>query len=156
MNAIRHGLAGHVVVMTSEDQEAYDLHCQGFAEHFQPHGLLERQLTQRLADTQWRLFRAASHESNLLALGNADPDAAGLSDDVRANLPLWSAATVRDHHNVFATLSLYEQRLIRTYEKTLNQLKQLQDIRYWREFRERQEEEEMGEEMSGQMGEEME
>jgi hypothetical protein len=119
MNAIRHGLTGHVVVMTSEDQEAHDRHCQGFAEHFQPQGLL----------------------------GNADPTAPALSDEVQANLPLWSAATVRDHHYVFATLSLYEQRLIRTYEKTLNQLKQFQDVSYWREFRERQAQEDLGEEI---------
>jgi hypothetical protein len=133
MNATRHGLTGHVVVMTSEDREAYDLHCEGFVEHFEPRGLIECQLTQRLADTQWRLFRAASHESNLLALGNADPSAPVLGDDIRASLPFWSAATVRDHHYVFATLSLYEQRLIRVYEKTLNQLQQFQDIRDWRE-----------------------
>src|SRR5580700_10520003 len=58
LNALRHGLTGHVIVLPAEDHAAYESHTQRFFADLQPNGALETQLVQSLADTSWRLNRS--------------------------------------------------------------------------------------------------
>ncbi len=67
LNALRHGLTGHVIVLPSEDRAAYETHTQRLFDDLQPKGALEEQLVQSLADTSWRINRIAALETNLLA-----------------------------------------------------------------------------------------
>src|SRR5579862_443673 len=69
LNALRHGLTGQIIVLPSDDLEAYQRHVQSFINHYQPDGPTESQLVQSLADTAWRQNRAAALETNLLTLG---------------------------------------------------------------------------------------
>src|SRR5690242_1419415 len=69
LNALRHGLTGHTIVLPSEDHAAYQRHSQRFFDDLQPKGALEEQLVQSLVDTTWRLNRVPALENNLLTLG---------------------------------------------------------------------------------------
>src|SRR5580700_9259763 len=69
LNALRHGLTGQIVVMPTEDLEAYQQHLKSFTDQLSPKGIIEASLVQALADTSWRLNRVAALETNLLTLG---------------------------------------------------------------------------------------
>src|SRR5437016_10854244 len=72
LNALRHGLTGHTVVLPSDDLAAYERHCKGFFNQYQPKNPTEVQLTQTVADLSWRLNRATAIETNMLALGRSE------------------------------------------------------------------------------------
>jgi hypothetical protein len=55
LNAIKTGLTGRTVLLPTEDAEAYQQHVTRYLAQYNPEGDQEKQLTQSLADTQWRL-----------------------------------------------------------------------------------------------------
>ena len=126
LNALRHGLTGHTIVLPTEDHSAYQRHSQRFFDQFNPVGPLEQQLVQSLADCAWRLNRIPALETNLLTLGlTASP--AGIDTGYpEADAALASAQAFRDQAAAFATLSLYEHRIARLFTKTLEQLREIQ------------------------------
>jgi hypothetical protein len=105
-NALRHGLTSQIVVMPTEELEAYQLHLKSFTEEYDPQGATESTLVQALADASWRLNRVVALETNLLMAGDLESQAKAL-----------------------ANLSMHSQRLSRQFERTVNQLRQLQEIR---------------------------
>src|SRR5580658_4877797 len=105
-NALRHGLTSQIVVMPTEELEAYQLHLKSFTEEYDPQGATESTLIQALADASWRLNRVVALETNLLMAGDLESQAKAL-----------------------ANLSMHSQRLSRQFERTVNQLRQLQEIR---------------------------
>ena len=122
MNALRHGLTGQVVVMPSEDLQAYQQHLASYTGEFRPKGRVEADLVQALADTSWRLNRVAALETNILTLAiTHEPDPA------KAALAL--AASLESQTKALANLSMHTQRLSRQYEKTLLLLRDLQKTR---------------------------
>ncbi|HEY6346460.1 MAG TPA: hypothetical protein VIY49_33635 [Bryobacteraceae bacterium] len=68
LNALRHGLTGHTVVLPSEDLAAYQKHCGQFHTELKPQGLIESKCVQTIADTYWRLDRIRAMENNLFGL----------------------------------------------------------------------------------------
>jgi len=126
LNALRHGLTGQIVVMPSEDLEAYQLHLKSFTEEYNPQGATESNLVQALADASWRLNRVAALETNLLILGithECDPIAGALA----------IAAALESQSKALANLSMHSQRLSRQFERTVTQLRALQEIRLAKE-----------------------
>src|SRR5579863_6043128 len=73
LNALRHGLTGQIVVMPTEDLQAYQSHLNSFTDEYAPKGATESNLVQALADTSWRLNRVAALETNLLTMGMTNP-----------------------------------------------------------------------------------
>jgi hypothetical protein len=126
LNALRHGLTGHTIVLPTEDHWAYQLHTQRFVHQFQPVGALEEQLVQSLADSAWRLNRVPALETNLLTLGLTDLEGTISTGHAQADAALAAAQTFRDHASGFAILTIYEQRISRLFAKTLEQLRQIQ------------------------------
>jgi hypothetical protein len=129
LNALRHGLTGQLVVMPTEDLEAYQRHLESFTDEYDPQGATEANLVQALADASWRLNRVAVLEANLLTLAAAnqpDPltDAPG---QVRAAMAI--VAALESQSKALANLSLHSQRLSRQFEKTATQLRDLQKTR---------------------------
>ena len=126
LNALRHGLTGQIVVMPTEDLQAYQLHLKSFSDEYHPVGATESHLVQALADASWRLNRVAALESNLLALavGN-DPDPLSGAMSIVAALESQSKA--------LANLSMHSQRLSRQFERTVAQLRELQKTRQIKE-----------------------
>jgi len=116
LNALRHGLTGQVVVMPTEDLQAYQSHLESFVDEYNPAGATEQHLVQALADASWRLNRAAALESNLLSLA-ATGDALAV------------AASLESQCKALANLSMHSQRLSRQFERTVTQLRALQATR---------------------------
>jgi hypothetical protein len=129
LNALRHGLTGQIVVMPTEDMAAYQSHLKTFTDEYTPKGATEAQLVQQLADTSWRLNRAASLEANLYTLAAARlPDPlTEAPDEIQATMAI--AAALESQSKALMNLSLHTQRLSRQFEKTTTQLRALQQIR---------------------------
>src|SRR5258708_13143654 len=68
LNALRHGLTGQTVVLPSDDLVAYERHCKGFFNQYQPKNPTELQLTQTVADLSWRLNPPPAFETTILPL----------------------------------------------------------------------------------------
>jgi hypothetical protein len=127
LNALRHGLTGHTVVLPSEDLAAYQKHCGEFHTELKPQGLLESKCVQTIADTYWRLDRIRAMENSLFGLA-ADPEPE-MSPDPLIHCALAQAKSLEKHSDLLTRLSLYEHRLNRTLEKAKAELKQLQKDR---------------------------
>jgi hypothetical protein len=126
LNALRHGLTGHTIVLPSEDQAAYQRHSHSFLAEYQPRGATETQLVQSITDVSWQLNRAGAVENNLFSLGITESE-----DRIRASHPdaeaaLAMALAYREHNRAFANLGIYRQRLAREFERTLILLRQIQ------------------------------
>ena len=84
LNATRHGLTGRQVLLPSEDADAYTAHIERLRRDFQPATEREHELTQMLADIQWRVNRIPNLESAIFAVGrmrrNYAQDLAELND----------------------------------------------------------------------------
>ncbi len=114
-NAQTHGLTSRSPVLATEDPAAHQRHCRQFFDEYQPATPTETQFTQELADTAWRLNRIPLLEAALL--------------DRAANPPSAQAAIhfdIVDAHRALATLGMHSQRLSRQFQKTLDQLREIQ------------------------------
>jgi hypothetical protein len=136
LNALRHGLTGQIVVMPTEDLQAYQRHLESFADEYNPSGPTEAHLVQALADTSWRLNRVAALETNLLSLGVAS--AFGPLTDAPQQIQdaLAIAAALESQSKALANLSMHSQRLSRQFERTIDKLHELQKTRRDREEQE--------------------
>jgi hypothetical protein len=126
LNATRHGLTSRVVVMPWEDMDAYMRFCAELMTDLAPETAVERQYAQTFCDTQWRLNRMRSIEDSMFALGHVEEAGRIDVDHPEVFAALTSARVFRDDSKTFANLSLYEQRLQRTLDKSLKQLHALQ------------------------------
>jgi len=120
-NALLHGLTGQIVVMPSEDLPVYQSHLKSFNDEYHPVGATEAHLVQAMADTSWRLNRVAALESNVLALG-------ATSDDPLQNA-ISIAQALESQTKALSNLSMHSQRLSRQFERTVTQLRALQQTR---------------------------
>jgi hypothetical protein len=129
LNALRHGLTGQIVVMPTEDLDAYQSHLKSFAGEYTPKGATESHLVQALADASWRLNRVAALETNLLTLGIAS-GANPFSDSPQQIQDAMSiVAALESQSKALSNLSLHSQRLSRQFERTVAQLRDLQKTR---------------------------
>jgi hypothetical protein len=112
-NALRHGLTAASAVLPSEDPAAYQRHCRQFLDEYKPATPTESHLTQELADIAWRLNRIPLLEAELFA---QNPDPQSLI-------------------SLLATLGMHGQRLSRQFQKSLDQLREIQSDRADRERR---------------------
>src|SRR5262249_29980751 len=62
LNALRHGLTGHVIVMPGEDLAAYERFAKAFFDEHQPKTPTEEMLVQTIVDVSWKLNRAVALE----------------------------------------------------------------------------------------------
>jgi hypothetical protein len=129
MNATRHGLTGRTIVMPYEDMDAYHVFCNELLESLAPETPVERQYAQAFCDTQWRLNRARSLEDAMLSLGHFEEAGNIDVNHCQVHAALTAGRVFRDDSRSFVNLSLYEQRLQRTLEKSLKQLQTLQGER---------------------------
>src|SRR5712692_7956593 len=126
LNALRHGLTGHTIVLPTEDMAAYQHFTKRFFDDLKPIGILEEQLVQSLADTSWRLNRIPALENNLLALGVAEHSDHINTEHPEVHAALAIAEALRQQTRAFSALSLHGQRLSRQFDRTLQQLRDLQ------------------------------
>jgi hypothetical protein len=133
MNALRHGLTARVVVLPSEDMDAYKAFSKEIVDSLDPQTPVEQQFAQTVADNQWRINRIRSIEDGMLGMGHFE--AAGNFDCPTAEIhsAMTAARAFRDDSKSFVNLSIYEQRLHRSMKESLRQLRELQTERRDRE-----------------------
>jgi hypothetical protein len=129
LNALRHGLTGHTVVLPSDDLKAYQQHIQAFVDEYHPEGATEAQLVQSLADTAWRQNRAAALETNLLTPGIVREPSPLENAPPQVQDALAIAAALESQTRALSNLSIHTERLARQFEKTLALLKETQSPR---------------------------
>jgi hypothetical protein len=139
MNSLRHGLTARVVVLPTEDMDAYQAFSQEIVDSLDAQTPVERQFAQTIADNQWRINRIRSIEDGMFGLGRYE-DAHDLEiSDPAVRGVMTAARAFRDHSKAFVNLSIYEQRLHRTIKEAFRQLKELQTERRAREEKEKAE-----------------
>jgi hypothetical protein len=126
LNALRHGLTSRVVVLPSEDLDAYKAFSEKYLASLAAETFPETQCAQTIIDTQWRLNRVRSLEEGMLALGHQTP--AGDLDwgYPQIHAAMTAAAVFLDHSQAFVNLSMHEQRLYRILtaaQKSLDEMK---------------------------------
>jgi hypothetical protein len=125
LNALRHGLTARTAVLAAEDPAAFERHCSQFLDEYKPATATETQLVQELADTSWRLNRIPRLEADVLNRAQSP-----------APSPEPPAFDIVDAHRLLASLGLHGARLSRQFQKTLDQLRNIQDERRIHERRE--------------------
>jgi hypothetical protein len=128
LNAYKHGLTGQIHLFTPEEQEAFERHCQSIVEALAPVGILEQGLAQSIAEDKWRLNRARALESGIFALGQiadeSDPDSLQ-NDPPEISQALSQAKTWLADGKHIQLLSLYQQRIQRSSERNMAELRTL-------------------------------
>ena len=128
LNAFRHGLTGQVSVMTDEDRAAHDKFFNAYLADLNPEGAVESDLAQSAAEDAWRLKRARAIEDNIFALGHPDITDTACDHGSHPELvtALAAARTFVADPRKFQLITLYEQRLHRSMQKSLGLLRELQ------------------------------
>src|SRR5690242_4576572 len=117
LNALRHGLTGHVIVLPSDDLTAYQAHTKRIFDDFQPQGPFEKDLVQTISDLKWRLERVFTLEENLLTVGCTEHAGAVNTNEPEADTALASAHGYREQSRTMANLSIHEGRLSRRHDQ---------------------------------------
>src|SRR5579864_8965718 len=125
LNALRHGLTAASAVLPSEDAEAYETHSRQLFEEYQPATPTETQLVLELIDTSWRLNRIPLLEADVLNRAANPPN-----EQARIDFD------IVDAHPLINNLSAQGHSLSRQFQKSLDQLRDIQADRRERERRE--------------------
>lgn len=131
LNAFKHGLTSQLVVLPSEDMVVYEGFRSALIESLAPAGPEERQLAQRIADTNWRINRVPAQESNIFALALQEPlpeHLAAIEDSPARNALIETNALIT-HERHLRNLHLQEQRLYRELRRLMAELTTLQTAR---------------------------
>lgn len=131
LNALRHGITSQLIVLPADDLETYNSFVQSWHADLDPRGVLETQLVQTLADTQWCLNRIRAHETNLFALPLPAPETteANIETDPEVARALAEAEISRTQTTALNSLSIREARLHKIFHATLAELKEKQTAR---------------------------
>ena len=129
LNAMRHGLTGHAIVMPAEDLAAYNALTKQSFEDLKPVGFLEKHFAQIIADTTWRLERIPALESNLMALGFSEHENRIKTEHPEAHAAMVIIEATREQTRALNAISQHGARLSRQLERTLKQFQDLQSRR---------------------------
>jgi hypothetical protein len=126
-NARRHGITAQVTIMTEEDRAKFDQFCKEMIAELAPEGALELFHAASAAEQAWRMQDARAKCNNIIALGHFDGTGDMYeADNPETNAALTAAQTVLEHAKTLGLISLYEQRIQRSFQKHCDELRQLQ------------------------------
>jgi hypothetical protein len=134
LNAYKHGLTGQIHLLTAAERTAFDAHCKSICDALAPVGALEIDLAQAIAENRWRLKRARAIESGIFAASQRQQDLLGFNPGVATTEDpaqlliedaLMQARTWLAQNDSFLLLALYEQRINRTIERNMAELRTL-------------------------------
>jgi hypothetical protein len=128
-NAFKHGLTSKVHVHTPEESEAFRAHCQAYLAELAPVGIQETDLVQAIAENRWRLKRARALENNIFAEGVNLHAGETESGDAEIDNALAEGKTWIEQARFLALITVYEQRINRSLEKDMAELRALQAAR---------------------------
>jgi hypothetical protein len=125
MNAVQHGLSGHAVLRTPEQDAALQSYSARLMPDLSPATAVEHDFAERIIYDSWRVHRASAIESNLYALAEAAFDTGNSDQDDALN----DAHTFQLNDKTINLLSLYQQRLQRGIHRDLEMLRKMQKER---------------------------
>jgi hypothetical protein len=138
LNAIKTGLTGRTVLLSTDETAAYQSHLAAFEEEYRPAGLRECELVQSISDTFWRLARIPALEMALFAKGRIEFADLFKDHEPEVRPLLIDAHTFLVYEKQIRNLQLQESRLVRRREKETAELHALQQLRKQREMHEMQ------------------
>jgi hypothetical protein len=123
INAYKHGLTGQILLVTADEHDAFEKHCQAIVEALLPVGILEQQLAKSVAADHWRLNRARAIEAGIFAIGQSRVAVAP------EELPMMEAISqtqtwLKEGKNI-QLLALYGQRIQRSIERNMAEIRTL-------------------------------
>ena len=130
LNAYRHGLTGKTLIIAEEDSKRYALFSTNFLAKLAPVGEDELFLANAAVNQAWRLQTIPTHCQNIIMLGHFDGTQKLFhSDHPEIQATVIEAASVAKRAETLERLSLYEQRIQKSFERYIAQLKQAQTDR---------------------------
>jgi hypothetical protein len=134
LNAVRHGLTGHVVVLPEEDLEAFNQLSTKLMTGLGIQGDHELELAKIYCMSVWQVHRAMAVQDTMFSLGLMEQVAENLNiEDPQAHNAVAYAKTFRQESEAFTRITLYTQRLVNQSKSLLKQLKEVQSERLHRE-----------------------
>ena len=124
-NARTHGLSGHTILRTDEDDEAYNEYSARLLPDLAAATAVEFDFAQRIIFDSWRVHKAGVIEQNLYATFEAVHETGDLTQDDALN----QAAAFEKHQKAINLISLYQQRLERSIHRNLDMLRKMQKER---------------------------
>ena len=125
LNAFRHGLTGHLFLLSPEETPRFREHHKGVTKHYQPLGPVEEALVLQVATGMWRLHRCFAMEEAMFAMDAAEPPA-DLSQSQVFDHIIGPAKTWIEKGKSVALLSTYEGRIRRALDKDKAELEAVQ------------------------------
>ena len=125
LNAFRHGLTGHLYLLSTEEAPRFREHHAGIISHYQPLGPVEEALTLQVATGMWRLHRCFAMEEAMFAMDAAEPPADLSQSKVFENI-IGPAKTWIEQGKSIALLTTYENRIRRALDKDKAELEAIQ------------------------------
>ena len=126
LNAVKTGLTGATVLLTSDNAAIYEQHVRAAFDGWKPATDREKVLVQSLADTEWRLLRIPSLESGIYALGRLKFASKFNDKPEELRSTLLDAYIYQERRRDLTNLSIQESRLRRQREKDTAELMELQ------------------------------
>jgi hypothetical protein len=134
LNAVRHGLTGHVVVLPQEDLEAFDQLSTKLYAELRIQGDHELELAKIYCMSVWNLHRAMAIQDTMFSLGIMEHVGENFNvEEPQAHNAVSNAKTFRQESEAFTRITLYTQRLVNQSKSLLKQLKEVQAERLHRE-----------------------
>jgi hypothetical protein len=130
LNAVKTGLTGQTVLLSTDDAVAYQQHLDRHFKRYSPANDEEHTLVQFIADTEWRLLRIAPLEAGIYAVGRRKLADQFEDEQNPANREaLLQAEIFLIYRKDFSNLALQERRLRNQHAADIAQLKSLQKDR---------------------------
>ena len=124
-NAVKHNLSGQNLILLESERVAYNRMATSMLNDLNPKTEPERQIAQKIIDTNFRLNRLTAIESNMFSFGLLENERDNDSDDQIETMAAQTRAWI-ERANSFDLLGRYETRLSRQLLKYQQEFERLQ------------------------------
>src|SRR5580658_5576708 len=128
LSAVKHNLSGQNMILLSSETEAYNRMGTAMLTDLKPKSEPERQIAQKIIDTNFRLNRLTAIENNMFTFGLTGSETDCPHDD-RVEVMAAQTRAWTERANYFDTLGRYESRLSRQLLKYQEEFERLQAVR---------------------------
>jgi hypothetical protein len=125
MNAVKHNLSGQNLILLESERVAYNRMATSMLNDLNPKSEPERQIAQKIIDTNFRLNRLTAIESNMFSFGLLENETDTEHDDQIETMAAQTRAWIERAHS-FDLLGRYETRLSRQLLKYQEEFERLQ------------------------------
>jgi hypothetical protein len=127
LNAVRHGLTGHVVVLPEEEMEVFHQFTDKIMADLKAEGDHEFELAKTYSTAMWNLQKAMAVQDTLFTLGLMENVGENLNiENPDAHNAVSYAKTYRQESEAFNRISLYVQRLVNQSKSLLKLFEDVQ------------------------------